>query len=231
MEWDGKNSKVSCLQVIHKQDGKISCGRVDPVGRLVIGSQEDALPTEVALDEEESTPQGVVNVLESLLYSRREFRLPMEHCTGLAWNWKGSKIYIIDSAQDEIQMFTYNAYEGKVEDRLDSIKFSELSGVGGLPRCLTCDTEDNLWIGCAGCAQIIAVNPDSKKILHTITLEGNVHTITSLVFGNFNRDVLYVTTFNCPEETVPLRPGCSSLYQIKNVGARALADYRVQFFK
>ncbi|KAI5739570.1 hypothetical protein M8J77_020826 [Diaphorina citri] len=242
VEWNGKKNKVSFVQKIQQDnDEKINYGKADPIGRVVIGSQvADPHPVD---GEEYVQIRGYVKVYEAPKKFTNVFHVQMEKCTGLAFNWSASHLYVINAVQDEIHVFGYNIYEGKLETKLESIFWSKLAGVKGSPHCLTCDIHDNLWVGCSKSAQIIALDPVDKSILRTISLENNCVDVTSIVFGHSNRDVLYVTTVNSTtgaeeafDEDYAKRItdsgglGLSSLLRVWNVNARALADYRARFF-
>lgn len=86
--------------------------------------------------------------------------------------------------------------------------------------------------------QIVAIDPIDLKILNLISLGRNIKDILSIGFGHRNRDVLYVTTANNTEVKKTEQQGYtegtevefSSLFRVRNVGTRALADYKVRMY-
>lgn len=248
MEWNGKSKKVSYLQLLKEQSAlndTISSGRADPIGRLLLvsnGTAGDDSDGSVNTESPSNRYRAYLKAYETPNKFTSVIELPVEKCTGLAWNWQVTRIYVITSSKD-IQVYAYKIQQGKLGEKVDVIPWKKLARVKGYPQCITCDQFNNLWIGCSKTAQIVQINPSSKLVLRLISLDRRVLEVTSLVFGHTNRDVLYATTVNSKEESPDLErdytrrnmeqasAGLSSLIRIWNVGSRALADYRVRVFK
>ncbi|XP_051153515.1 regucalcin-like [Leptopilina boulardi] len=222
--WDGENNctdtpiRKLATALKHSQGTRFNDGKVDPMGRFWTGTytergQELFLPNEgelYSLDSNKILTTRVKSVSIS---------------NGLAWSLDNKILYYIDSPTQKIAEYDYDLQTGSIDNKRIAFDLVE-NNLPGIPDGMTIDSDGNLWIALFEGAQVIQINPRTRKLLRSIKLPAK--RVTSVVFGGTSLDILYVTTagygFSIQNEQTPtddIQGG--SIYEIKGTGARGVA--------
>lgn len=140
---------------------------------------------------------------------------------GLVWNAEQTRFYYIDTPTRKIDVFDYDIQTGSIANRRTLFDF-QTNSVPGSPDGMTIDSDGKLWIACWGGGRIIRVDPVSSALLTTIPIPAD--RVSSLVFGGFNFDNLYVTTMRkglTPQQLVT-QPLAGALFKITNLPTRGI---------
>ncbi|XP_033223874.1 regucalcin-like [Belonocnema kinseyi] len=221
--WDGEcdtNSppirKIATAEKF-RPETRFNDGKADSSGRFWAG-------TITEINGEPQPNEAAFYSLDKDLVLRTQIK-PVTISNGLAWNSDDDTLYYIDTPTRQIAAFDYNKFDGTISNK--RIVFDVVqNNLPGVPDGMTIDSDGNLWIALFGGSQVIQVDPKSGKLLRSIPMPAK--RITSVTFGDFSLDTLYVTTagygFARPQEKTPaddLQGG--SIFSIKGTGARGFS--------
>ncbi|XP_043478315.1 regucalcin-like [Leptopilina heterotoma] len=221
--WDGENNctdlpvKRLTTALKHSQGTRFNDGKADPMGRFWTGTytergQELYLPNQgelYSLDSNKVLTTRVTSVSIS---------------NGLAWSLNNKLLYYIDSPTRKVAEYDYDLLTGSIANKRIAFDLEE-NNLPGIPDGMTVDSKGNLWVALFEGAQVIQIDPRTKKLLRSIPMPAK--RVTSVVFGGPLLDTLYVTTagygFSIQNEQTPaddLQGG--SIYEVKGTGARGV---------
>jgi sugar lactone lactonase YvrE len=151
-------------------------GKVDPWGRLVVGTMEWA----------EERPAGcllmlvsdgtVTTLLEGALISN-----------GLAWGRDGRTLYYIDTPLHRVDAFDVEPDSGALSNRRVVAKVE-----GGGPDGMAIDDDGNLWVAVWGGRRVEVIEPVTGRQVAVVHLPTT--NVSSVAFGGPSLDQLYITT-------------------------------------
>lgn len=121
-----------------------------------------------------------------------ELHTVLENATisnGLAWNGEETRLYYIDTPQQAVTVFEYDATTGEA---INPKKAFDIPDEYGAPDGMTIDREDMLWIAHYGGGAVRRYDPGDGKLLQSVELP--VSNVTCCTFGGENLDTLFITT-------------------------------------
>ncbi len=150
-------------------------GKVDPWGRLVVGTMEWA----------EEHPAGcllmlagdgtVTTLLEGSIISN-----------GLAWAPDGRTLYYIDTALRRVDAFDVDPDSGALSNRRVVAK------VDGGPDGMAIDDDGNLWVAVWGGRRVEVIEPLTGRQIAVVQVPTT--NVSSVAFGGPSLDQVYITT-------------------------------------
>lgn len=158
------------------EDVAFNDGKVDPRGRLVVGS----------MDERGERPTGALYMLEA----DGSVRVLLEQVTisnGLAWSLAGDTCYFIDSVCHLVEAFDVDAESGRLSNRRAVTAIAD-----SVPDGMAIDAEGLLWVACWGGGRVDRIDPATGTVCETIPLP--VSQVASVAFGGDALDQLFITT-------------------------------------
>ena len=159
-----------------KPGNRINDGKADPAGRLWFGTMGKGWEPGVAalyrLDE-----RGLRVIADGVTLSN-----------GLDWDVERRRMYYVDSATQQIDVFDYDVATGAVENRR---RWAAIDAADGLPDGLCLDAEGCLWLALFGGGVVRRYDPDGA-VMANVTLP--VAHPTCPVFGGDDLATLFVTT-------------------------------------
>jgi L-arabinonolactonase len=204
---------------------RLNDGKVDRRGRFVAGS----------MDRQETEPLGSVYQLgpdRKVSILDRNIVVSNAPC----WSPDGRTFYFADSIRGEIYAYDYDLETGVASGRRLFVSTADDPGV---PDGGTVDAEGYVWSAQIVGGRIVRYAPDGRV---DRTIEFPVATLTSVMFGGPNLDVLYVTTMGKPSVGVveyvkshPIQPGKSlhpgdqglgGLFAVYGLGVKGLPEPR-----
>jgi sugar lactone lactonase YvrE len=151
-------------------------GKVDPAGRLVVGTMEwagqHAVGSLLLLDHD----GAVRTILEGTTISN-----------GLAWSADGSTLYFVDTPLRTLDAFDFDATTGALSNRREVARFEF-----GRPDGIAIDDAGNLWVAEWGGRCVECVEPSTGR--HLALIDVPASNVASVAFGGPHLDNLYVTT-------------------------------------
>jgi sugar lactone lactonase YvrE len=155
---------------------RINDGKADPVGRLWFGTMGKGWEPLVAalyrLDE-----RGLRVIADGVTLSN-----------GLDWDVERRRMYYVDSATQQIDVFDYDVATGEVENRRP---WATIDPADGLPDGLCLDAEGGLWLALFGGGVVRRYDPDGIVIADVAV---PVQHPTCPIFGGDDLATLFVTT-------------------------------------
>lgn len=176
-------------------------GKVDPAGRLWIGSMElSAKANQAAL---------------YCLYPDQTIDKKLDNVTisnGLAWSSDLQTLYFIDTPTQEIVAFRYHVDTGEIQNRKVAFKISEDEGS---PDGMTIDAEGMLWVCHWGGGKVSRWDPVLGKRLDEVTVP--VSNVTCCTFGGPELSELFITTARdgLSDEQLEKEPLAGGLFHIQ----------------
>jgi sugar lactone lactonase YvrE len=178
-------------------------GRVDPLGRLWVGSLGGKEPGKLYCFDGRDWTVQVENVRVS---------------NGLVWSEDRTRLYFVDSPTRQISVFALNPQSLAIEKELEPI---DLSTVPGVPDGMTRDQQGLLWVAFWGGGGLRVLDPIAGAIVEEISLPA--HQVTSCEWGGPEGKDLFVTSAdtNVPDEERARRPfgGHTFLYRGNEIKA------------
>jgi sugar lactone lactonase YvrE len=175
-------------------------GKVDPAGRLWIGTR----------DLDHSTPTGVLYILhpDGSFQSRLS---GIKGSNGLGWTADGSKMFYTDSRRKVIWSFDYHAETGELSRQQ---VFTTIEDDGASPDGLSVDMDGCVWSALFGGSAIIRFDPKGKEIDR---VRVPVTYPTSCAFGGPEMRTLFVTSesFQLPTRSLIDAPLSGGLFAIE----------------
>lgn len=108
---------------------------------------------------------------------------------GLAWDYDRSRMYYIDTATRQVDVFDYDEATGKISNRRMALQIPENTGH---PDGMTIDSEGMLWVAHWGGGCVSRWNPDNGEQIGVIRVPALF--VTSCTFGGSDLSELYITT-------------------------------------
>ncbi|EGC35811.1 hypothetical protein DICPUDRAFT_72325 [Dictyostelium purpureum] len=155
-------------------------GKCDPQGRFWIGS--------MSLKSGEPAVASLYRVNHDL--SSERILSGIKISNGLVWSLDQKKFYYIDTPTMGVDEFDYDAHSGSISNRKRCISFT---GQDGFPDGMTIDAEGKLWIAHWDGGRVTRWDPNTKQRIFTVTVP-NVSKVTSVAFGDYDLQTLYITT-------------------------------------
>ncbi|CAE6738242.1 SMP-30/gluconolactonase/LRE family protein [Paraburkholderia aspalathi] len=175
-------------------------GKVDPAGRLWIGTR----------DLEGSTPTGVLY----RVHSDGSFEPQLtgvKGSNGLGWNADGSKFFYTDSRTKVIWSFDYVVETGELSRQQF---FANLEGERGSPDGLSVDKDGCVWSVLFGGSCVIRFDSNGEEVERVPV---PVPYPTSCAFGGSDMKTLFVTSesFALPADVLIAAPLSGALFAIE----------------
>ncbi|MEM1484148.1 SMP-30/gluconolactonase/LRE family protein [Oscillospiraceae bacterium PP1C4] len=158
-------------------DGKCDCKGRLWVGTMAKDQSDPRAPhagTLYRIDEK----NGIVPMVTGLTISN-----------GIAWNLDNTKMYHIDTAQQKIFCYDFDAESGEISNRSIAVTVSQADGS---PDGMTIDIEGMLWVALWGGSKVVRYNPHTGKKLDEVGVPAKL--VTCCAFGGENMDELFITT-------------------------------------
>jgi L-arabinonolactonase len=204
---------------------RLNDGKVDQRGRFVAGSM-DRMETASLGSVYQLGADGKVRVLDDgIVVSNAP-----------CWAPDGRTFYFADSIRGEIYAYDYDLDSGSASNRR---LFASTKDDPGAPDGGTVDAEGYVWNAQIVGGRIIRYRPDGGV---DRVVEFPVATLTSLMFGGPNLDILYVTTMGKPSVGVvdyvkahpippgksinPGDPGLGGLFAVRGLGVKGVPEPR-----
>jgi sugar lactone lactonase YvrE len=125
---------------------------------------------------------------------------------GLDWSPDGKTMYYIDSAEQAVDAFDFDAASGQIAGRRRLVEFDvDPNRPGTLPDGMTVDAEGYLWVAHYGTGSVARFAPDGQP---SGRIELPVSQVTSVAFGGSDYRDLYITTgtFTLSPEQLAAQP-------------------------
>lgn len=180
---------------------RLNDGKCDARGRFYAGSMHYG----------GSEPVGALYTLEACgKVTKRLSGVTISN--GLAWSEDKRTMYYIDSAEQVVNAFDYDAESGEIGNR--RVIFSLADEVGG-PDGMSIDAEGMLWVCHWGGWQVSRWNPHTGEKLAKI--EVPAANVTSCAFGGEQLDELYITTARVgnDEQALQEQPLAGGVFKVK----------------
>lgn len=190
---------------------RLNDGKVDRQGRFIAGY----------MDYEESEGLGALYRLDgNLKVTRLEDGIVVSN--GPCWSPDGGTFYFADSMRRRIWSYQYDVQTG---DLLNRRIFADFEGhLRGYPDGATVDAEGFVWSAEVYGGRIVRFAPDG-----TIDrlLGMPVDSITSVMFGGANLDILYVTSMSRPfRGTRRLEREAGCVFAVTGLNVRGIPEPR-----
>ncbi|XP_037932227.1 uncharacterized protein LOC119667019 [Teleopsis dalmanni] len=221
VEWNGISSEcfiVEQLYYINTTDSNrfFNDGKCNHKGYLYTGS---AYPV---FEQAQEKLYSLRNNISDLL------RTNLASSNGMAWNYNQGKFYHIDSGNNTITQFTYDNRGNVLANpsivfELNEPKPIALSRDTKLLDGMTIDIDGNLWVAIFNTPRVIKIDPNTGAIMREFILPCG--SVTSVTFGGFLLDSLYVTTSRSIFGFVNPAP-CGAVFRISNIRERGYEAYK-----
>jgi L-arabinonolactonase len=190
---------------------RLNDGRVDPAGRFVCGSMDEA------------SPQQPIASLYGLDADRRVDRLLSGiSCTNsLCWSPDGRTLYFTDMPTRRIDAFDYDPGTGSVSNRRP---FASLSKEPGFADGSIVDAEGFLWNAQWQGSKLVRYRPDGS-VEREVALP--VSNPTCMAFGGPDLDILFVTSarFTLTNDQLDAEPSAGSVFAFRP-GVKGRKEHR-----
>lgn len=191
---------------------RLNDGKVDRQGRFLAGS----------MDVGEKLPCGVLYRLDTdLTVQTLESGLVVSN--GPCWSPDGKTFYFNDSARDEIRAYDYHPGTGAISNRRIHVQGGPPDA--GAPDGSTVDAEGCLWNARVFGGQVVRYAPDGSV---DRVIDMPVRSVTSVMLGGPNLDVLFVTSMGCPAQPPSPPDGVTrgSVFAVYGLGVRGIPEPR-----
>lgn len=225
IQWDGGDGTP--VKIVHElgtvdQDiepsPRLNDGKADPRGRVFAGTMGfeeplgNILPDMGSLYRVDKT--GIHKLCTKIGVSN-----------GLAWDLTKKAFYYTDSMERKIRRYDYDVETGEISN-LKYIFDLEKSNVTGSPDGMTIDSDGNLWVAVFNGSSVIKIDPETGKVLQTVTIPALQ--VTSVMFGGPKFDVLFVTSASMNIGGVQ-EPPCGCTFMVTGLGVTGLPSYNFKY--
>jgi len=159
-------------------DNRFNDGKCDPAGRFWAGTMSTVNEKNAGalyrLDPDSSIHKMVHNVSIS---------------NGIVWSPDKTKMYYIDTPTQKVMKYDYDNETGSISAPVVAV---DIPDEMGSPDGMTIDEEGNVWIALWGGSAVGCWNPETSKLLNTISIPAK--NVTSCAFGDDDLGTLYITT-------------------------------------
>ena len=128
---------------------------------------------------------------EKKIAIQKEF-FPVILSNGIAWTLDDSRMFFVDSMKKVIYKFNYDIETGNATDSEVFLDFVSTPEAAGVPDGITIDSDGKLWVACYGGSRILRIDPETAKVISTITMP--CPNMTSLTFGGPNLQSIFATS-------------------------------------
>ncbi|OXA56284.1 regucalcin [Folsomia candida] len=217
--YDCKNPLISYNDGKCDSKGRLwtGSGRIEDLGKLTMTKDKG----EVYKLSKSSTTQGMLDSFTET----GNFDLP----NGLGFNKEQTKLFWNDLTGRVINLFDFDANNGKLGNRKLFFDFKDHSELdGSYPDGLCLDVSGNVWVACWKGACVIKIDGSNGKLLEKIGVP--VHNTTSVAFGGTNYDRLYVTTTSIElDKSLVDEPDTGKIFEISCPGDSSFKGFQECF--
>lgn len=192
--------EIASLGSSEPQDNRFNDGKLDPAGRLVIGTlSKKGLRGTAALYSLDRSHR-LIPLLAGLHLSN-----------GLAWSSDGGRFFHVDSLAREITAYDYDLNTGCLSNRRVAIRVPPEMG---LPDGIDMDGRGRLWVAHWDGRSVCCWSPDDGRCLARIPVPCSRP--TSCKVGGFQGDELFITTarIGLSESEMKSQPLAGSLFHL-----------------
>ena len=142
---------------------------------------------------------------------------------GIAWTADTRTMFWIDSANNTVEAFDYDASVGGMSNRRVAVTCPKQGqgtavAIGGIPDGQTIDAAGKLWVALAESGHVVQYDPETGKQLMAVPMP--VKRVTACTFGGDDLSELYVTTREEPGEGGS--PHAGGVFKVLIPGVRGL---------
>jgi sugar lactone lactonase YvrE len=177
-DWETEQIEELCGVEEHLPLNRFNDGKVDPQGRIWIGTLSTRFTEGSGALYRIGTDFQPQVQLENLTISN-----------GMAWTEDGRTFYFIDTPTKKIQEFSFDPASGAIGFRRIAVEIPE--GLG-FPDGMCIDREGMLWVAHYAGAGVYRWNPKTGALLDKIELP--VPHVTSCCFGGDDLDLMLITS-------------------------------------
>ncbi len=199
---DEANKKVEIVAFVEADvpTNRMNDGKADPGGRFWAGTMAF-----------ESTPgRGSLYRLDpDLQVSKHVSGISISN--GLDWSLDGRQMYYVDSPTQGVDVFDFDAAQGKLSARRRLITIAPEEG---LPDGMTVDEEGGLWVALHGSGSVRRYTPDGR-VDRVVRVPPTM--VTCCAFGGPHLTDLYITTmsYGMSEEAKRAQPLAGALFRCR----------------
>ncbi|XP_037937575.1 regucalcin-like [Teleopsis dalmanni] len=151
---------------------------------------------------------------------------------GLAWNYKRSELYHVDSGANTITQFGFDqngdiTSNPKIVFKLDKRAISCSSEDMAVMDGMTIDTDGNLYVAIFGGKKVIKICTRKWTIIKIYEMP--CAAVSSVSFGGPNMDILYVTSAANLLGLARFPKPCGAVFSVHNIGAKGLRPDECSF--
>jgi sugar lactone lactonase YvrE len=134
---------------------------------------------------------------------------------GLAWDTGRGVMYYIDTVEDAVRAYDYDAATGEISNRRQA--FAIPPGTGHPDGCCL-DSEGNLWVAQWGGSRVVAYRPADGSIVAEVRLPALQ--VSSCAFGGPGLRDLYITTAkeHLSAEQRAEQPEAGNCFLVRDIG-------------
>lgn len=184
-----------------KPDNRFNDGKVDPMGRLLVGT----------MGTKGKREQGALYSLGGAEGKLRRLLDGVSTSNGLGWSLDGRRLYYVDTPTGFLWGFDYDLDTGDISNRQPLIDYRpEAGNFDGI--CM--DAEGCVWAAHWGGWQVSRWDPETGRKLLSIAVPAPY--VTSCCFGGPDLKTLFITSaWNRSEETRAQAPLAGSLFAVQ----------------
>ncbi|GIQ71075.1 SMP-30/gluconolactonase/LRE family protein [Xylanibacillus composti] len=197
----GEVNVVALASEEPKDQTRLNDGKCDARGRFYAGTMHYGC----------SEPLGALYTLEAGgQVTKRLSGVTISN--GLAWSADERTMYYIDSAEQVVNAFDYDAESGEISNRRVILSLADEAGG---PDGMSIDAEGMLWVCHWGGWQVSRWNPLTGEKLAKVELPAA--NVTSCAFGGEHLDELYITTARIgnDEQALQKQPQAGGVFKVK----------------
>jgi len=144
---------------------------------------------------------------------------------GIAWTSDNTTMFYIDSMKRSVSAFDFDLENAEISSERTAINLKEFGDDIGYPDGMTMDTDGKLWIACFDGGRVIKCDPETGRVLQTLTFP--VSRVTSCCFGGPDFRDLYVTTVydGLNEAEMKAQPLAGHVFKVSGLGVKGTPDY------
>ncbi|XP_077546638.1 regucalcin-like [Haemaphysalis longicornis] len=197
-------------------------GKCDVAGRLWAGTLSKMERDNILQKE-----NGSLFSVDPVTLEVRSHVTKVNISNGMTWSPDNRSMFFVDSYSRIVYSFGFDASSGTLSNKQVFVDFNVRDEYKdcGLPDGMTVDSNSKLWLACWDAGRVINIDPETGKLLRSISLP--VSRTTSCCFGGENYDELYVTSAwkGLPTERLQAEPLAGSIFKISGLGVKGFPAY------